>query len=234
MKKIIKAVLAAAIMCVAALAVSVCVSAEDELTDVELATSMAKTTDGGWGQSVTYPKSSFDCSRITEDTIIEVEFELDGEWTSSGAPVELIFQNYSTADPAIWAKIEPYDSDLETYAKFRYDEMAATYGSEDFSTVDNMCLGDCGIKMKVTKFVVKNCKEVEIVTTTTTAETTTAAETTTTAAESVTEAPAETEAAAESGSSGGIPIVLIVVITVVVAVAVVVVVIVLKNRKRFY
>ncbi len=227
MKKIIKAVLTAAALCVMAVMTSICVSAETE--DVELSTVLAKTTDGGWGQSVTYPKSSFDCSRITADTVIEVEFELDGEWTGSGAPVELVFQNYSTADPAIWAKIEPYDSDMETYAKFRFDEMAISYGSEDFSTVDNMCLGDCGIKMKVTKFVVKNCTKVEI-TTTTAATTTTAVETTTAATDTTT--AAVTEAEPESG--GSIPIIPIVIVTVVVAVIVVVVIIVLKNRKRFY
>ncbi len=227
MKKIIKAVLAAAVLCVMAVMTSICVSAETE--DVELSTTLAKTTDGGWGQSVTYPKSSFDCSRINADTVIEVEFELDGEWTGSGAPVELVFQNYSTADPAIWAKIEPYDTDMETYAKFRFDEMAVTYGSEDFSTVDNMCLGDCGIKMKVTKFTVKNCTKVEV-TTTTAATTSAAAETTAAAAE--TTAASVTEASSEGG--GSIPIVPIVIVTVVVAVIAVVLIIVLKNKRRFY
>lgn len=230
MKKIIKAALTAAVMCITALTMSLCVSAETE--DVELPTTFAKTTGGDWGQSVTYPKSTFDCGRINKDTVIEVEFELDGEWTGSGSPVELIFQNYSTADPAIWAKIEPFDSDFATYAHFRYDEMVLMYGSDDFSTVDNMCIGDCGISITVTKVTVKNCEKVEVTTTT-------VSETTTAATESVTEAaPAETEAAttasAENEGGGGIPIVLIVVITVVVAVVIVVVIIVMKNRKRFY
>jgi len=229
MKKMLKAVLTAAALCVMAVVTSISVSAETE--DVELSTVLAKTTDGGWGQSVTYPKSSFDCSRVNADTIIEVEFELDGEWTGSGAPVELVFQNYSTADPAIWAKIEPYDTDMETYAKFRFDEMTAAYGSDDFSTVDNMCLGDCGIPMKVTKFTVKGCDKIEITTTTTTeATTTTAAETTAAAAETT---AAVTDAPAENGG-GSIPIVPIVIVTVVVAVIIVVVIIVLKNRRRFY
>lgn len=229
MKKLIKAALTAAVMCVAAVTMSLCVSAETE--DVELSVTRAKATSGAWGQSVIFDKGGFDCGRINEDTVIEVEFELDGEWSGTGSPIELILQNYSTASPEIWAKVEPYDTDFETYAYFGYDEMVKMYGSDDFSTVDNMCIGDCGIVMTVTKVTVKNCEKVEVTTTT-------VSETTPAATESVTEAaPAETEAAATASSeneSGGIPIVLIVVITVVVAVAIVVVIIIMKNRKRFY
>ncbi len=230
MKKLIRAVLAAAVMCVTALTMSLCVSAETE--DVELPVIRAKATSGSWGQSITYDKGGFDCGRINKDTVIEVEFELDGEWNKTGAPIELILQNYSTASPEIWAKVEPFDTDFATYANFGYDEMVTMYGSDDFSTVDNMCIGDCGVVITVTKVTVKNCDKVEVTTTT-------ASETTTAATESVTEAaPAETEAtttaSAGNESGGGIPIVLIVVITVVVAVVVVVVIIVMKNRKRFY
>lgn len=230
MKKLIKAALTAAVICVAAVTMSLCVSAETE--DVELSVTRAKPTSGAWGQSITYDRGGFDCGRINEDTVIEVEFELDGEWSGTGSPIELVLQNYSTASPEIWAKVEPYDTDYETYADFGYDEMVKMYGSDDFSTVDNMCIGDCGIVMTVTKVTVKNCEKVEV--TTTTVSETTPAET-----ESAAEAaPAETEAVttASSGteSGGGIPIVLIVVITVVVAVVIVVIVIVLKHRKRFY
>ncbi|MDE6745583.1 MAG: hypothetical protein K2J72_02970, partial [Oscillospiraceae bacterium] len=113
MKKILKIALSAAILCLTAVIVSVCVFAETE--DIEMRTVLAKMTNGAWGQSITYDKATLDCSRITPDTEVRVEFELDGEWTGSGAPVELVFQNYTTADPAIWAKIPPYDYD-ETYA----------------------------------------------------------------------------------------------------------------------
>lgn len=234
MKKMIKAILTAAIVCVTAMAMSVCVFADGE--DVELPVTKAKQTNGAWGQSVTYDRASFDCGRITEDSIVEVEFELNVEWTRSDAPIELIFQNYSTAKPEIWAKISPFEYD-ETSAKFQYDDMVLSYGSDDFSTVDNMCIGDCGVKMLVTKVTVTNCEappETTTETTTTTVTETTTAATTTTAAPAETEAPAETTAAASESESGGIPIVLIIVITVVVAVIAVVVIIVLKNRKRFY
>lgn len=234
MKKIIKTIMTAAILCVTALMMSICVSAETE--DVELSVRLAKTTGGDWGQSVTYPKSTFDCGRITEDSIVEVEFTLEDTWSGSGCPIELIFQNYTTADPAIWAKIEPFDSDMETYAKFKYDDMEYMYGSDDFSTVDNMCVGDCGVPITVTKVTVTNCEKVEAITTATTTETTTAEVTqSTTAASSATTAATTTEAPASSSeSNGGIPIVLIVVVTVVVAVIIVVVIIVLKNKRRFY
>lgn len=233
MKKLFKAALTVAVLCLTAMVTAVCVSAETE--DVELSTATAKTTNGQWGQSVTYPKAAFDCSRITEDSVVEVEFELDGEWTGSIAPVELIFQNFTTADPQVWAKIEPFETDNETYAKFRYDEMVAAYGKDDFSDVDNMWLGDCGIKMKVTKFTITNCEKIEV-TTTTTVTTTEATTTTTTVATTapVTQATTTAATTAAESSGGGIPIIPIIVVTVVVAVIVVVVIIIIRSRRRFY
>lgn len=231
MRKILKAMLSAVIVCVTAVTVSLCACAETE--DVELSTSNAKTTNGAWGQSVTYPPNIFDCTRMTPDTIVKVEFELDGEWTGNSAPVELVLQNYE-AEPQIWAKTEPFEYD-DTSASFKYEDMVAVYGSDDFSGVGNLCLGDCGIVMKATKFTVTNCSV--IVTTTTEAETTTAASET--AEETTTQAPAETaaETAAEasSGSDGGqIPLIPIIIGAVVIAVIVVVIVIVKKNKKDFY
>lgn len=231
MKKILKTALAAAIVFLTAAAVSVCVSAETE--DVELSTTLAKTSNGAWGQSVTYLKDQFDCGRITPDSLVIVEFELDGEWTGNGAPVEFILQNYSTADPQIWAKVEPIEL-TDNSATFDYENMVLRYESDDLSTVDAIHVGDCGVAMKVTKMTVTNCETVEVVTTTTTeATTTTAAETT--AATETTTAAEQTEAVSENEESGGgIPIIPIVIATVVVAVIAVVVIIVLKSKRRFY
>ena len=231
MKKILKIALSAAILCLTAVIMSVCVFAETE--DIEMRTVLAKMTNGAWGQSITYDKATLDCSRLTSDSEIQVEFELDGEWNGSGAPVELVFQNYSTADPAIWAKIAPYDFD-DTTATFRYEDMVAIYGSDDVSTVDAVHLGDCGIAMKVTKFVITNCEKIEITTTTTAATTEAVTEAETEAAETTAVTTAATEASSQSSSGGSVPIVPIVIVTVVVAVIIVVVIIVLKNRKRFY
>lgn len=223
--------LSAVIVCVTAVTVSLCACAETE--DVELSTANAKTTNGAWGQSLTYPPNIFNCTRMTPDTIIKVEFELDGEWTGNGAPVELVLQNYE-AEPQIWAKTEPFEYD-DTSASFKYEDMVAVYGSDDFSGVGNLCLGDCGIVMKATKFTVTNCSV--IVTTTTEAETTTAASET--SEETTTQAPAETAAetttAESSGSDGGqIPLIPIIIGAVVIAVIVVVIVIIKKNKKDFY
>lgn len=234
MKKIIKAAVLAAIACVTALAMAVCVSAATE--DVELSTSLAKPTNGSWGQSIIYSKAQFDCGRITPDSIINIEFETEGELLNSlGYAAELIFQNYSTADPQIWAKVAPYEF-TETTASFKYEDIVAMYGSEDLSTVDNLCVGDCGVVLTLTKFTITNCTSDGAAETTTAATTKAAEETTTTVAETEeTTTAAETEPAAEKEkSSGGIPIVLIVVITVVVAVAAVVTIIIIKSRKRFY
>lgn len=231
MRKILKTMLSAVIFCVTAAVVTLCAYAETE--DVEMKIVVAKTTNGAWGQSLTYDKSAFDWTRITPDSEIKVEFELDGEW-SSGYPVELIFHNYTTADPAVWAKIPPYEYD-ETSASFRYEDMVAMYGSDDFSTVDAVHLGDCGIVMKATKFTVTNCTVAEV---TTTAETTTTEAVTETTAEAATTAAAEaiTTAPADSGSSesGKIPLIPIVIGAVAVAVVVVVIIIVSRSKRRFY
>ncbi|MDE5740933.1 MAG: hypothetical protein K2H90_00625, partial [Oscillospiraceae bacterium] len=217
MKKILKTAVTAAVTFITAAVMAVCASAETE--DVEFNTALAKSTSGSWGQSVTYDKNAFDCSRITPESEVKVEFELDSEWTGNGAPVELIFHNYTTADPAIWAKIAPYEFD-ETSASFSYEDMVLAYGSDDFTTVDAIHLGDCGIVMKVTKFTVTNCEVVEVVTTTTTEATTTTAAETTAAAETTT--AVTTTAASSSGNGGGqIPLIPIVIAAVVVAVIVV-------------
>lgn len=228
MKKILKTALTAAVVFLTAALMAVCASAETE--DVELNTALAKMTNGSWQQSVTYTKDQFNCDRLTTDSVVYVEFELDGEWTGSGAPIELIFQNYTTADPAIWAKIPPFEM-TENSASFRYEEMQIMYGSDDFSTVDAIHVGDCNASIKVTKLTITNCNVVEVVTTTTTEAATTTAETTT-AEETTTEVT--TTAASSSGESGGIPIIPIVIATVVVAVIVVVVIIVLRSKRRFY
>lgn len=256
MKKILKTVLTAVIACMSAVVMSICVSAETE--DLELPVDTAVASDGAWGQSITYNQSAFDCSRLTPESIITVGYELDGTWTGSGAPIELIFQNYSTADPQIWAKIEPFELDTENNtASFRWNEMVQRYGSEDFSGVDNMWVGDCGIVMTVTKLTITNCTVTEVTTTEaaedeTTVETTaeiTEAETTEaeiTEAEiteaEITEAPETTPApeattAADEEDGGGINtlLIIIVIVTVVVAVGVVATIIILKNRRgSFY
>ncbi len=229
MKKMLKAALTAAVACVSAIVMSLSISAETE--DFESPLNKVKSTSGAWEQSLTLDKNDFDCGRITPETVVQVEFELDGEPTNTNiAPVELILFNYTTADPQIWAKIEPYEYD-NTYAYFDYDTMIKIYGSDDLSTVDNLCIGDTGTPLTVTKLTITNCTVPEV-TTTTTVTTTEFIEITDPPATA--ETTAATTAAPEKEEGGGIPIIPIVIATVVVAVIVVVVIIVIKSRKRFY
>lgn len=238
MKKILKTAITAAVVFLTAAVMAVCASAETE--DVELDVSDAKFTDGTWQQSVTYTRDRFSCDRITPDSIVYVEFEIEGEWAKSGAPVELILQKYSSDTPQIWAKIPPFEM-TDNSVSFRFEEMQLLYGSEDFSTVDAMYIGDCGIPIKITKLTITNCTAAEVVTTTAAETTTTAAEkkittTSATTAAAKTTTAAETTAApeSESESDGKIPIIPIVIATVVVAVIVVAVIIILKSKRRFY
>lgn len=209
---------------------------DSDLEDIEMSVVRALQTNGMWGQSITYSQTELSADRFTEDTQIIVEFETEGEAPNGNAPVELILQNYST-EPQIWAKVPPAEYD-ETSAVFNYADMVAFYGMEDMSGVNNICIGDCGEKMKLTKFTVTNCKPKPVATT---AETTTAAETEAVTEAPATEAPAETTTAAttaapaeESGSINMTIVVVIIVGVVVVAAAVVTIIVVKKSRKRFY
>ena len=207
-----------------------------EPQDLEPSVSRAVQTNGAWGQSVTYSNAEINPMGITPDTVIEVQYELEGDEALPGQyQVEIIFQNY-TADPQIWAQVVPYEYD-ETHALFDYDAMVLAYGSDDFSTVNNICIGDRGVKMTVTYVKVTNydppAKE-------TVTEAETEAETEITEAE--TEAPVETAAAettaasTPTANSGNNVVLIIIIIAAVVVVAVVVVVIIVtkKNKKRFY
>lgn len=208
-----------------------------EPQDFEPSVAKAVQTNGTWEQSITYSNSDINPAGITPDSVFEVQYKLDGdEALPNQYQVELIFQNY-TADPQIWAQVVPYEYD-ETHALFDYDAMVLAYGSDDFSTVNNICIGDRGVKMTVTYVKITNYDPPAKETAATTAETEVE-----TAAE-ITEAPAETAAAettaADTGtpeaSSGNSVVLIIIIIAAVVVVTVVVVIIIVtkKNKKRFY
>lgn len=208
-----------------------------EPQDLEPSVSRAVQTNGAWGQSVTYSNAEINPMGITPDTVIEVQYELEGDEALPGQyQVELILQNY-TADPQIWAQVVPYEYD-DTHAFFDYDGMVLAYGSDDFSEVGNICIGDRGVKMTVTYVKITNydppAKE-------TVTEAETEAETEVEITEAETEAPAETAAETTAAStptanSGNNVVLIIIIIAAVVVVAVVVVVIIVtkKNKKRFY
>lgn len=208
-----------------------------EPQDLEPSVAKAVQTNGAWEQSITFSNTDINPAGITPDSVFEVQYELDGdEALPNQHQVELIFQNY-TADPQIWAQVVPYEYD-DTHALFDYDAMVLAYGSDDFSAVNNICIGDRGVKMIVTYVKITNYDPPAKETAATTAET--EAET----AAEITEAPAETAAAettaADTGtpeaSSGNSVVLIIIIIAAVVVVTVVVVIIIVtkKNKKRFY
>lgn len=217
-----------------AFTMSATVFAEDEeLEDVELSTTRAVQTNGAWGQSITYSEADIKADRFTEQTQFIVEYELEGESTMD-YPVELILQNY-VADPQIWAQVRPAEFS-DTSATFNYEDMVIAYGSDDLSTVNNICVGDRNVKMKVTKCTVTNCKPKPVVTTTTQTETETVTETEAPAeevTEATTTAPAEETTSSSSGSSMTV-IIIVVIAAVVVAGVVVTFIVIKKNRRRFY
>lgn len=208
-----------------------------EPQDFEPSVAKAVQTNGMWEQSITYSNSDINPAGITPDSVFEVQYELDGdEALPNQYQVELIFQNY-TADPQIWAQVVPYEYD-ETHALFDYDAMVLAYGSDDFSTVNNICIGDRGVKMIVTYVKITNYDPPVKETAATTAET--EAET----AAEITEAPAETAAAETTAANTGTPeassgnsvvlIIIIIAAVVVVTVVVVIIIVTKKNKKRFY
>ena len=129
----------------AAIVTSVCMAfmAYAETEDVELSVARAVQTNGSWGQSITFGQSDLNASRFTPDTTVRVEYELEGEPSIQNQhQAELILQNY-VAEPQIWAQVVPIEYD-DTYAVFDYNGMVTAYGSEDLSTVNNICVGDRG------------------------------------------------------------------------------------------
>lgn len=231
--KITKIISAAAVGIFTAICMTFTAFAEPQ--DFEPSVARAVQTNGAWGQSVTYSNSDVNPLGITPDTVVEVEYELEGdEALPDQYQVELILQNYN-ADPQIWAQVVPYEYD-DTHALFDYDAMVLAYGSDDFSGVGNICIGDRGVKMTVTYVKITNYDPPVPETAATTAE----AEEEVTEAE--TEAPAETTAAettaapSESASSGNSVVLIVIIIAAVVVVAAIVVVIIVtkKNKKRFY
>ncbi|MCM1578549.1 MAG: hypothetical protein NC078_07120 [Ruminococcus sp.] len=170
MKKFAKKICATAASAVCAVSMSISVFAED----VEIDSSGAVQSSGEFGQSLIYytyrcePEEypdNFDPTTMTEDSEILVEYTLDGDFTESKAPLELIFQSWPDGpaenDGEKWAKIAPYEFD-ENSAAFSYEDIAAAYGTKDFSAVYAINVGDMGYRITVTKMTVTNVGESNI------------------------------------------------------------------------
>ncbi len=135
------------------------IPAEEDFTSALDADGFVKVSDGGtssgWGQAVKLPTYAniaedevpeadiFYASLLNENTAVVVTYESDQ------AP-ELILQSWSGGEG--WAKVpvnETYSSD--GVAVFTYDYMTAMYGTDDFSTVDCVYIGDTGVDLTVSE-----------------------------------------------------------------------------------
>lgn len=133
-----------------------------------------------WTQSVKFnydnndPNGTlgFDATRITEDTVFTVEYDVLEEHipedAATGYPMEMIFQSWTnpdtpnvTADGAVWARVAPAsidtDKNIET---FNYADIVAAYGSDNFEKVDCVLFGSTNdAKIKVKAVTVSACKD---------------------------------------------------------------------------
>lgn len=208
-----------------------------EPTDFEPSVSRAVQTNGMWGQSISYSAAEINAAGFTPDTTIEIEYELEGEVQLTGQhQVELILQNYEV-EPQIWAQVVPTEYD-DTHAVFDYNAMVLAYGSDDLSTVNNVCFGDRGMKLTVTHVKVTNydppvveTKPVEVAEDEAEEAETTKAEAETEAAETT---AVDTNSSAESSGNSVVLFIIIIAVVVVIAAVVVVIIVTKKSKKRFY
>ena len=198
MNKLLKALTASAAGVFAVGALAFTAFAEDYTFDI----SEPVKSNGSWGQSFSYYTANdeghpgnFDATWITPDSEVVVDYTYEGE--TSKAPLELIWQTWDgpkEADPDVkgkWNKISPYEYD-ETSAKFSYEDIVNAYGTDDFSTVYAINVGDTGVMLTVTGVTITNCDIVEAAETDAETEAETEAETDAETEED-TEAAEETE-----------------------------------------
>lgn len=194
MKKLLKAMSAAAVGVLSCAVLAVTAYAEDYTFDVSGATE----TNGQWSQSFSYYTAlgseefaaNFNPMWMTSDSEVIVDYTYTGE--ANGAPVELIWQTWDDGpaepNPDVtkkWNKVTPYEY-TDTEAKFSFSNIAASYGSDNFDTVYAICVGDTGVNLTVTGMKVTNCNITAPV------------QTEETAAEAETEAQTEEETEAET------------------------------------
>ncbi len=121
-------------------------------------TGSAKTS--GWGQAITLSTTkeggSFDSSIIEKDGYFEVQFKGDTD------KAEVILQSWSGGTD--WARVSPTEvteKDGIVYAKYSYDDVAAAFGTTDFSKVDRFHVGAANgdIEVLSVKYVVGKSTE---------------------------------------------------------------------------
>lgn len=124
----------------------------------------AEKTNGSWGISVKYLTSrnadiddAIDPISFTEDTVIKVSYESDLD--DEDNHIELILQSWgdhTTSVAADWNKVEP-DEVSKGYNEYSYDSLVKAYGTDDFSELYAICVGDNGsTSITVTEITVTN------------------------------------------------------------------------------
>ncbi len=107
-------------------------------------------SSSGWGQASKYGTlkndgGTFDIANLVPGSTIVVNYTASNIDAEQVSPLELIFQSWSGGEG--WAKVSP-SSLSETEATFTYEDIAAVYGS-DFTTLDNINVGDCNCSLTV-------------------------------------------------------------------------------------
>ena len=121
-------------------------------------TGSAKTS--GWGQAITLSTTkeggSFDSSIIEKDGYFEVQFKGDTD------KAEVILQSWSGGTD--WARVSPTEvteKDGVVYAKYSYDDVAAAFGTTDFSKIDRFHVGAANgdIEVLSVKYIIEKSTE---------------------------------------------------------------------------
>lgn len=157
-----KTLLFAVLVFVCSVFLAVSVSAQEYEFDV----SSAVQSNGKWGQSFREdtPEQdnpnfiyNFDPLTLTKNSRIIAEYKLEGEAKADESPVELIWQTWDngpqTPNPDVkdqWNKVLPF-SYSNTSAVFAYEDIVEAFGTDDFSTVYAVHIGDAGVKLTLTK-----------------------------------------------------------------------------------
>lgn len=160
MKRVLRTIFTAAAVTAAMVCGTVNAAAEDVSLDVS---SAVESTN--WGQSVTINKSEFDAMRITKDSIIKVAYEAK-DYDGDELPIELIFQSWSNdtspnanEDGEVWARVQTDDFDGKS-ATYTYEDIVAAYGTEDFSQVQAIHVGDTNLAPAICKGIaISNCEK---------------------------------------------------------------------------
>ena len=157
----------------AVISAAVSVSAEDYVFDVSDAVESRS-----WGQSYKQftalcvdPNEDFSGNFnpmwMTPESEVYIEYDYTGDLEDQdGSPIELIWQTWKVDNEmpenvnASWNQIQPYEFDDHS-AVFSYADIVASYGTDDFSSVYGINLGDriSGVPdatIKVTSFKITN------------------------------------------------------------------------------